>query len=343
MNVRHLVAATLAVLIVCSAPAPAGVLSEDTTVYISKDKRMGTLRKGAQVEVTEEAGEWLRITYETMDATFEGYVKKTAVSMEAGGGIPTGPSGPAEPAPAPSGPAPVEDLRPEPPVRPGGPVTPVAPAPNRELSLSTSWQNGSRSLTQSSADFVGLLNDFGEARVTLRPERAYMLYRKLEYLSPVGDALKTLGTGRVTTEALKSPGLPSDSFTGYSLDGYFDGFTRIMLVADRKNQLVAVQLSDRADRDVWLRNIWHDERQNYKKRVEYSDRWRMVNLFEGRMKGNSAWQLGYAFAVTDQVLRIDSELIAGSEWQGRSRERHRTYLPPPITDLLLQVLAQRAN
>ena len=338
MNVRHLLASTLALLVVCPVPAPAGVLSEDTTVYISKDKRMGTLRKGAQVEVTEDAGEWLRITYETMDATFEGYVKKATVSMEAAGDIPTGPADP-----APAGPTPVEEVRPESPVRPASPVAPVAPAPNRELALSTSWQNGSRSLTQSSADFVGLLNDFGEARVTLRPERAYVLYRKLEYLSPVADAIKTLGTGRVTTEVLKSPGLPSDSFTGSSLDGYFDGFTRIMLVGDRKGQLVAVQLSDRADRDVWLRNIWHDERQNYKKRVEYSDRWRMVNLFEGRMKGNSAWQLGYAFAVTDHVLRVDSELVAGSEWQGRSRERHRTYLPPPIVDLLLQVLAQRAN
>ena len=337
MKPHRLITLALALSTAGTLAAPAAVLTEDTTVFISKDKRMGTLRKGAEVEITEEAGEWVRVTYETMDATFEGYVKKTAVSAATSEGPSVAPPPERD---APASPPAETDPRPEPPARP---VAAPPTAPNRELALSTSWQNGSRSLTQSSADFVGLLNDFGEARVTLRPERTYILYRKLEYLSPVADALKMLGTGRVTTEVLKSPGLPSDSFTGYSLDGYFDGFTRITLVGDRKGQLVAVQLSDRADRDTWLRSIWFDEKQGYKKRVEYSDRWRLVNLFEGRMKGNSAWQLGYAFAVADQVLRIDSELIAGSEWQGRSRERHRTYLPPPIVDLLLQLLALRSS
>ena len=320
-------------------PSHAALLTEDTPVYSSKDKKVGTLRRGAQVEVVEDAGEWLRVTYETMDATFDGYVRKASVSQAEG--APASPA-PARTPPAESGPearTPEEPRPAEPGAKPAAPVPP--PVPGRELALSTSWQNGARAIPQSVTDFLNLLNDFGEAKVTLKPARNYYVYRRFEYLSSVAEALKTLGGGRVTTEALKAPGLPSDSFTGSSVDGYFDGFERIMLIGDRKGQLVAVQLSDRSDRDVWLRHIWWDEKQDYKKRVEYSDRWRLVNLFEGRTKGNSAWQLGYAFAQSDGLLRIDGEMIAGAEWQGRSRERHRTYLPQPIVDLMLQMLTMK--
>ncbi len=326
MNIRILIL-LLALGILSAAPsAPAAELVEDTPVYAAKDKKVGTLRKGAQIDVLEDMGEYLRVSYETMDATFEGYVAKSAVTKitplagrETGG------------APIPERPRPAE--RTETIERPT--------VPDRELALSSYWQNGGRNMPQSTIDFINLMRDFGEARVTLKPDRLYYVYKRLEYLSPVADALKTLGNGKVTVDALKAPGLPADSFTGHTMDGYFDGFSRITLVSDRKGQLVAAQLSDRTDRDVWLRNLWWDEKANYKKRVEYSDRWRMINLLEGRTKGSATWQLGYAFATADGVVRLDSELLSGAEWQSRSKERHRTYLPQPIVDLLLQMLNQR--
>jgi hypothetical protein len=311
----------------------AAVLGEDSIIYISKDKRMGTLRKGAQVEITEDAGEWVRVTYETMDATFEGYVKKTVVVPD-GETIPSAGHTQAAPPPAEGDPAALpargrerELVEPEP-----------SADPQREPALSSYWQNGARNMSQSTADFIGLLNDFGSGQAKSPPDQNYVLYRKMPYLAPVADLLKTMGNGKVVVEALKAPGLPADSFIGHSVEGFFDGFSRITLVADRKGQLVAVQLSDRSDKEPWLRDKWWN---GYSKRVEYSDRWRLINLLEGRMKGSSAWQMGYGLVLTDGVLRIDSEMVSGPDWQSRSKERHRTYLPQPVVDLLLQMVAKR--
>jgi hypothetical protein len=296
-------------------------ITEDTPVYATKEKSIGTLRRGAEVTVLEEAGEFVRVVYETMDAKLEGYVKKGAVSA---GSVPlAGLSTAVEPTPP-------REIR-----------APAMTAPDKELSLSSYWINGARNMSQSAADFVGLLTDFGSGRFQTKPDRGYVIYNKLTYLMPVADAIKMLGLSKVTAEGLKSPGLPADSFTGHSADGFFDGFSRLMLVSDRKAQLVAVQLGDRTDRDVWLRqNMWNEENLRAK-RVDYSERWRVVSLLDGRMKGSTSWQIGYSIQSRDGVVRIDSEMLSGAEWQGRSKERYRTFMPTPVVDMLLQLVANR--
>ena len=319
MNARYtaVVLGLLAIL-----PARGGTITEDTPVFATKDKSVGTLRRGAEVAVLEEQGDWVRVAYETMDAKFEGYVKKGAVSGTSSPSPSLGRSQPDRPEETAREPAPA--------------------APDKELSLSSYWINGARNMSQSTADFVSLLTEAGSGRFQTKPDRSYTLYRKLTYLMPVADAIKELGLSKVSAEALKTPGLPADSFTGHSAEGFFDGFSRIMLVSDRKGQLVALQLGDRADRDPWLRQHWWNDNNKYFKRVEYSDRWRVVSLLDGRMKGSSSWQLGYAIAKEDGVLRIDSELLGGSEYQSRSKERYRVFLPTPVVDMLLQIVSNRS-
>lgn len=302
-------------------------ITEDTTVYATKEKSIGTLRRGAEVAVVEEAGEFVRVVYETMDAKLEGYVKRGAVSA---GAVPLAAGVPAAGQPDSGGAPTAGEVR-----------QPAMPAPDKELSLSSYWINGARNMSQSAADFVGLLTDFGSGRFQPKPDRGYVIYNKLTYLMPVADAIKMLGLSKVTAEALKSPGLPADSFTGHSADGFFEGFSRLMLVSDRKGQLVAVQLGDRSDRDAWLRqNMWNAENHRAK-RVDYSERWRVVSMLEGRMKGSSSWQVGYSILSRDGVIRIDSEMLSGAEYQSRSKERYRVFMPAPIVDLLLQLAANR--
>ena len=313
--------------------AHAASVREDTGVYISKDRKSGTLHPGAQVTVLQESGDWVKIRYETLDALFEGYVKKTAVQMAAG--ETTAPdTQPAQPAAPDTQPAPAIDPQPAPP----DPAAQPAPTMSAELGLGAYWSVQNKSGGLVADDFATMLRGYGKPRVTTKATENYILYDDLYYLMPMSEALKKYTQSKTPPRDVTAPGFPNASFKMYTFDSQAEGFGKMTLVGDTKNQLVAVQLNDSGQKGLWLRDKW----EHYRTKVPYSSDFRLYNVLEAGTKASSSWRVGCGMKATNGVLRIDSELLSGGqEWEAKSKERVRLYLPQPIIDLCLQLLSAR--
>lgn len=325
-------------LLLAAGRATAASITEDTGVFTGRDKPIGRLAAGAHVSVLEESGEWMKIRYETMDASFEGYVRRTVVDtrVSAVAPMPAGvdPVAPAAVAPEPVATPPVAE-----PVATPPPVSPrVTTGP--EMALNSHWQIQSKSGGILADDFAALLRDLAKPQVNLVAQKNHILFKELYYMMPVADALKQYGQAAVSPEPVKTPGFPSDSFKAYTFDPKLENVTRLTLVADLKGQLVAVQVSDSGSKELWLyRRINNEETA-----LNYSENLRLYDIIGGRTKGSSNWRVGAARQQKGGVVEIDTELITGNPDYSesvKSKERVRLILPQPVADLCAHLLASR--
>lgn len=259
------------------------------------------------------------------------------------------------------------------PVTPSAPVTrpvvtptplpkrpPAAPPrPGIQLTMTSHWQHRLGRGDIAHRDAARLLAKCGSPK--LDPHwKDITLWGKVTYLMPVEEAKALLELGRSSRKNLSCSLFPPSSFFAHEFSGHFeDDMTRLTLVTDFDDQVVAVQLSDsKTQTDRWLR--YPDA---------YSADWSLYNLVSDGRKGNSTWEVG--FYVTrgtqrilgyppgslgmvvnqpvegnDGVIRIDSDLYSfkKNRWglveDGRSRERARLYLAQPVVDLMLYIIQQ---
>lgn len=328
-----------AAFLIAAVRPHAATVREEAEVFAGRDKRIGTLHEGAQVAVLEESGEWVKIRFETMDASFDGYVKGALLDRTSAAPMPLAPAATnGLPAPAPPAAVPPEAAATNPAA--AAAAMPSARRTGPELALGSHWQLQSKSGGILAADLATLLKDAARPAVNLVADKNYVLFKELYYLMPMADALRQFAQTSVSAEPVNTPGFPVDSFKAYSFDPRLDGITKLTLVADTKNQLVAVQTTDSGIKPPWLLRRFAD----YENTVPYSKDLKLYDLALGRSKGSSNWRVGAIIERREGVVLIDTELIDGNpdyDAAVRSKERIRLHLPQPVADLCAHLLQQR--
>lgn len=342
MNMTTFLARLFLASAIFAGTAHAAAIKEDAEVFLTKDKKIGQLRAGAPVTVVQESGEWIKVHYETTDAAFDGYVRRDQVDLTATGAAPM-PDALAAAGAETSNAVPMDAVATNVAV---SPTRPPATFPARaavELGVSSHWQIQSKSGGTLASDLATLLRGVTKPQINLAASRNVVLYKELYFPMPIGDALKTFNQTKVSPEPVNTPGFPADSFKAYSFDAAADKFTRVTLVSDMKNQLVAVQLSDTSQKGPWLYKTNSGKDSLPDACIFYSDELKLFNIIQARAKGSANWRVGAVRESKDGLLRIDTELISGSfpNEDIKSRERIRLLIPQSVADLCAYLLQNR--
>jgi hypothetical protein len=322
--------AAFAAICFAAVSSHAAAMKQDADVFSGRDKKIGQLREGATVTVVEESGEWIKLRYETSDATFEGYVKRDLVDATT-----AAPQTSADPT--------NQDTVAKTPAAMTATVVTARVGTQRggpELALNSHWQLQSKSSGLLAADFASMLKRVAKPNVNLAADQNYVLYKELYYLMPLADALKQFGQTSVSPDPVNTPGFPADSFKSYSFDPHLENITRLTLVGDMKNQLVAVQTTETGSKEPWM----YSRLRLQEPPAGYSDTLKLYDIIAGKTKGLANWRMAAIAEAANGVVRIDTELVNGNPdlvSTVKSKERVRLYLPQPVADLCAYLLQNR--
>ena len=80
----------------------------------------------------------------------------------------------------------------------------------------------------------------------MQPYPETVIYKDIHYLEAFSDVCRTFGKTQFSAPVqLGCPGFSEKSFYYYAFDGAFDDdFTRLLVVADLKKQVVAIEFTD---------------------------------------------------------------------------------------------------
>jgi hypothetical protein len=178
------------------------------------------------------------------------------------------------------------------------------------------------------SDLYELLSPYGKAGLVLPGDPATVLFGRITFLMPAKDAAKALSTTLPPARMIECPGIPSHSFSYYSIDGTFEGgFNKFLLIVDTADRVVGVQLVNDHPEAIWLDPM------------KFTDTWHSHNFIQSRVKGNKKWKIAYRVRYQEKVMNIDSELVAYDERAmgqlGKSREQVSLILPHQIVNLIL--------
>lgn len=190
------------------------------------------------------------------------------------------------------------------------------------LALAENWNSKLNRSEGVSVDLVRVLKPYGSPREDHNPDQKISLAMGLTYLMPMDLVTKSLKIQPVARASLKSPVFPQQSFSIYVYEGSFEeGFDRLEVLADLKNQLVALQFV-RVKMPGPARLP----------QSSFSDRWSVVD-FINPSPVDSALRIAHRVRSADQAVVMDSEAIRSGQFQLDSSRR--LILPQPIVDLLL--------
>ncbi len=338
---RHI--SLISAAIFCAAGgAFAATIKDDADVFGGRDKKLGQLHAGDPVTVLSESGDWMKVRCEKADGPVEGFVKRELVDQTAPAIAPTtavaatvAPQVGSEATNA--APAQVPEVS-----ATNAPEVAQAPAGRAgpEIALGSHWQLQTKSGSQIAGDFLAYLRNVAAPKINLVADKNYVLYKGLYFMMPLADALKQFGQASASSVTVNTPGFPVDSFKACSFDPQIDGVTKMTLVADIKNQLVAVQLTDTGQKDPWLA-VRFSRHENY---LPYSESTKLYDILLGRAKGTTSWRVGAIMERTNGVVRIQTELVTGNPELSeavRSKERVTLFLPQPVADLCSWLLQNR--
>ncbi len=224
---------------------------------------------------------------------------------------------------------------------PPGPPRATAPAPiatNRNgFVLSLNWNTPDTGGTKVIRDLQDLFGSQGVADIDLAPDATLTIFGPVGYLMPVQDALKALNKTLVPRRNVACPGFPKDTLYYYAVDGPFDeGFTKMLLVTDSADHVVAVQLvNESPDESLWLDPTL------------FVEKWHTYNFIQTRTKASAKWRVAHRVEILGRVVRVDSELVANDEYGyfglGDSKERVSLYLPQQLVNLILYRVGKPKN
>ena len=182
-------------------------------------------------------------------------------------------------------------------------------------------------------DLKALLSDWGGPGVDLVADPSLYLFDRIYFSMKAQDASRVMRLKLSPRRPVSCPGFPKNSFFYYTLQGNFgDNFSKLQLVTDGKDQIVALQLiDDRPPKGRWLEPQF------------FQDTWQAYNFIEARTKPNIQWKIAHKVTMLDNMLKIDSELAADSPTAanqlGDAKERVILLLPQPIVNLILSRVA----
>ena len=166
------------------------------------------------------------------------------------------------------------------------------------------------------------LSRFGRAALNTGPAPDLDIYRGVKYLIPLKQALKVL---RITSQVSAKhmvicPGLPYRTLVAYSFN-YLEetGFNEIYIVADKADQVVAIQLSAAQGKDVPNRDLPKNRK------------FRVYDFINSRAKALTTAEVGHRTSGRE-VIQLDSDF---RDPTGKVYRFTRLFLPKPLVELTL--------
>jgi hypothetical protein len=166
------------------------------------------------------------------------------------------------------------------------------------------------------------LSRFGRAALNTGPAPGLDIYRGVKYLMPLKQALKVL---RITVQVSAKhmvicPGLPYRTLVAYSFN-YLDetGFNEIHLVADKADQVVAIQLYAAQGKGVPDRDLPKNRK------------FRVYDFINSRTKALTTAEVGHRTSGRD-VIQLDSDF---RDPTGKVYRLTRLFIPMPLAELTL--------
>ncbi len=214
------------------------------------------------------------------------------------------------------------------------------------LALSPSWHYGVTASARSADDMQALLGSLGEPKVDAHPYPSLIIYKKVTYLMPLENAVQSLFLEKrsAAKRSVTTPGFPENSFFYYSYSGIFEEtFSRLLLVVDCHNQVVAVQLvEENPPKDAAHWDWWGNETREYS----------LFDMIQNRSKSSSNtkvfWknmtftmqpQLAYdkdpAAEAGQKTHVLEGKLSILDSKDNLTKDRARVYLPQPVVNLIL--------
>jgi len=170
------------------------------------------------------------------------------------------------------------------------------------------------------SEISSMLSTVAPAGVDLEPYPECEIYNGVMYLAAFADVKGLLGMKALSsTHTVCTPGFPKSSFRYVIASGsYGDGCNRLVVVIDKADQVVAVQLTDESPGNTRLGRHTQDLK--------------LYNLIQNRTSGRKYWYVEQQVADVGDVIVIKCEL-----WDQRTnepREYTELYLPKPIAGLI---------
>lgn len=201
---------------------------------------------------------------------------------------------------------------------------PVVREPARPLTMAQNWNRplmgGKKYILD---DLTKILRYQGRARVDLEPKPGILVYKNLQYLMPIKEAVKALGQPLPARNLVNTYGLPSNTLHYYRMTGSFEGgYNQLILVTDSEAKLIAAQLiNEPATGGSRMRP------------ANFSSDNNTYDFMLGRAESGGRYSVGYEVVKKESILIVDTELKSTS--RGDLKARTRLFLPQPIVDLFL--------
>lgn len=191
------------------------------------------------------------------------------------------------------------------------------------LSLSLRWNSSlGKGGSRARADLVKLLGHYGTPKVTLKPEKNEEIWNGIYYLMPVREVLNKLkgSVAMIKRSSVNCPGFPTGSFYSYNIKGIFeDGFTRLLLVTDLADQIVAIQLVDEKN----VSGVDYSSASEFSEKWGVEEDWSVYNFVQNRRKATSKGRIRHEIGLKNSSFPVEFT-VNTSDRQRRTEAGYQT-------------------
>jgi serine/threonine-protein kinase len=205
----------------------------------------------------------------------------------------------------------------------------VPPAPVDEAALAAAWKTKPATRAAAMDEFRDLFSlyapDADASTANL------LLYERIPCGAPAADAARAFGVTAGGMQPLKSPLFPDGHYFVHDLTiPPVNGFNRLLLIVDRADKLVAIQLMNEAPTDAAFQLPTS----------LFQARWRHYDFVRGLQKANARWKIAYRVALIGNLARLDCELAtddpAAAYGLGAVSARVFLYFPQALAARMLE-------
>ena len=158
-----------------------------------------------------------------------------------------------------------------------------------------------------------------------------LLYDRIAYGMSASDAVRTFGAIADEMRPLQNPLFPAGHYFLHDIRiPPVNGFGRLLLVVDRADRVVALQLLTEQPTDTELQLP----------ASLFQSRWKCYDFVRAVVKPNHDWKIAYRVALVGRLARLDSELAADNAdaplGLGAPHARSYLYLPQALAARMLE-------
>jgi len=193
--------------------------------------------------------------------------------------------------------------------------------------LDAAWQDTPLDTAGLGSELSSMLAQFVKPAASASVDDSIVLYPGIKAMMTAFEASRVLAQPLPIKRAIHVPGFPANSFYFYEFDGAFAGANRLVLVVDRSNRVLMVQLTD--DRTDNSRKV----------NAPASSRWRVVDFLRARQRTSGNEVILHSARMRNQLVVVDTEVLvpsAASSSERETRFRAQLAIPAPVAGLIVQ-------